>query len=83
MNSRGTQGTQSDVPGATSPLEVFRATPMQRVELLKAGLSARDAMSIVADLAIPTSRACKAINISRAALTRKARQNVALALPEA
>ena len=56
---------------------------MQRVALLKVGLSARDAMSIVADLAIPTSRACKAINISRAALTRKARQNVALAVPEA
>lgn len=28
---------------ATSPLEVYRATPMQRVELLQAGLGARDA----------------------------------------
>ena len=83
MNSSGTPSTQSEMPRATSPLEVFRATPMQRVELLKTGLSARDAMSIVADLAIPPSRACKAINISRASLTRKARQNVALALPEA
>lgn len=68
---------------ATSPLDVFRATPMQRVQLLRDGLSARDAKSILADLQIPESQAFKAINVSRAAVIRRARRNEPLAVPEA
>lgn len=67
----------------TSPLEVFRATPMQRVQLLQAGLSARDAKSILAALEIPERQVFQSINVSRAAVNRKARGSETLAVPEA
>lgn len=73
----------SDALITTSSLDVFMATPMQRVRLLKHGLSARDAVSILAELRIPENQAFKAVNVSRAAVNRKVRRGEALAVPEA
>lgn len=73
----------SDRVRATSPLEVFRATPMQRVQLLQAGLSARDAKSILAALEMPARQAFQSINVSCGAVNRKARRGETLAVPEA
>lgn len=70
-------------PFSISPLAVYRATPMQRVGLLKNGLNARDALRILSELKIPQREAFKAINLSRARLARWARLNKPLAMPEA
>lgn len=67
---------------ATSPLDVFRATPMQRVLLLKGGLAARDAQEILGRLAMPRVLACKAINVSRSAMNAKSRCDEALPLAQ-
>lgn len=87
MSTRTSDGARSEeLPGAlvaTSPLDVFRATPMQRVQLLKSGLSVRDAVSIIGDLRISENQTFKAINVSRAAVNRKVRRGEALAVPEA
>lgn len=56
---------------------------MQRVQLLKAGLSALDATTILAGLDIPEVRAFQAVNVSRAGMRRKLRRSERLAVPEA
>lgn len=67
----------------TAPLEVFRATPMQRIRLLKKGLRASDALTILGALEVPPDHAFKAVNVSRAAVKAKARNDEAVPLPEA
>lgn len=62
----------------TSYLEVFKATPFQRVSLIKAGLRARDAKRILADLAAPSGQIYEALKISPAAITRRAAKDQTL-----
>ena len=56
---------------------------MQRIELLKNGLSAQDAVRILSQLKLPERAAFKAINLSPVRLARWARLDEHLALPEA
>ncbi|WP_374451866.1 antitoxin Xre/MbcA/ParS toxin-binding domain-containing protein [Phenylobacterium sp.] len=56
---------------------------MQRVELLRNGLTARDAKAIVASLALPQGRAWTALNVSQAMVNAKARRDQTLSVPEA
>lgn len=71
----GTVAKVQKVLSAASPLEIFRATPMQRIELLKSGLRARDAKRILADLNIPDAGAYRAVKVSRATLNAGARRD--------
>lgn len=58
----------------TSYLEVFNATPYERVQLIKAGLTARDAMRILSDLMANSNAVFAAIGVSKAAIARRAAQ---------
>lgn len=71
--------TRSDPALApTSYLEVFEATPFQRVMLIKAGLRARDARRILADMTVPPCQIYEALKVSPAAMSRKAAKDQAL-----
>ena len=62
-------------------LAVFQAQPIQRIALGKQG-GARDAQAMLARFPIPADEICKALNISRASLARKAAQDKRLSAAE-
>ncbi len=59
----------------TSYLQVYRATPQQRIRVIKQGMRATDAKRILSGLAIPQGRVFKALHISQATVNRKAQRN--------
>jgi len=65
-----------------SYLGVFRASPLERIDMIKHGLSAVEAKRIIADLAIGQGAALKALNISTATVNKKARQEHTLSPAE-
>ena len=80
-----TATSQTESPfslNVTSYRDVYQATPMQRIRLLKIGLNARDAKTILASLDIPQRRTLQAVNIARAKLVRMARLNATLPAAE-
>ena len=58
----------------TSYREVFNATPYERVQLIRAGLTARDAMRILSDLMANSNALFVAVGVSKAAIARRAAQ---------
>lgn len=56
---------------------------MQRLQLLRDGLSARDAEAILASLQLADGMAWKALRLSRAMVAAKASRDESLAAPEA
>ena len=72
----------ADVLSPTAFLAVFRAQPIQRITLAKEGLKARDAQAMLARFPIPANEICKALNISRASLGRKAARDKRLSAAE-
>ncbi|MGI3776767.1 MAG: antitoxin Xre/MbcA/ParS toxin-binding domain-containing protein [Janthinobacterium lividum] len=67
---------------ALSYIGVFRAEPVQRIAMAKAGLPAADARRIVADLAANQAAGYRALGISPATMNRKIRSNDRLPLAE-
>lgn len=71
---------RSAVPGRKPrPLEmsylgVFRASPLERIHMIKHGLPAAEAKRIIADLAIGQGAALKALNLSTATVNKKAKR---------
>lgn len=57
-----------------SYLGVFRASPLERIDMIKHGLPAVEAKRIIADLAIGQGAALKALNLSTATVNKKAKQ---------
>ncbi|WP_208852635.1 antitoxin Xre/MbcA/ParS toxin-binding domain-containing protein [Roseomonas mucosa] len=58
---------------ALSYVEVFRAEPIKRINMIKHGLSAAEAKRILSDLAVTQAVAMRALNISAATMNRKVR----------
>jgi putative toxin-antitoxin system antitoxin component (TIGR02293 family) len=65
-----------------SYLEVFRATPVDRIRMIKDGVNAVEAKRLFSDLAVSQSWAFAALNLSPATVNRKAAQNKVLSPDE-
>jgi putative toxin-antitoxin system antitoxin component (TIGR02293 family) len=65
-----------------SYLEVFRATPVDRIRMIKDGVRAVEAKRIFSDLAVSQGWAFAALNLSPATVNRKAAQNKVLSPDE-
>jgi putative toxin-antitoxin system antitoxin component (TIGR02293 family) len=58
-----------------SYLGLFRASPLERIAMIKGGIPAIEAKRIFADLAIGQSAAFKALRLSPATVNKKAKQD--------
>lgn len=63
-------------------VEVFRATPLDRIRMIKQGVRAVEAKRIFADLALAQGSALAALNLSAATVNRKAARGEALSPDE-
>ncbi|PPQ28126.1 type II RES/Xre toxin-antitoxin system antitoxin [Rhodopila globiformis] len=61
-------------PAELSYLGVYRASPLERIAMIKHGVPAAEAKRIIADLAIGQGAALKALNLSTATVNKKAKQ---------
>jgi putative toxin-antitoxin system antitoxin component (TIGR02293 family) len=59
-------------------LAVYRASPLERISMIKHGIRATEAKRIIADLAIGQGAALKALKLSAATVNKKAKQNQTL-----
>ncbi len=67
---------------AASYLGIFRASPLERISMIKSGLYATEAKRIMGDLSIGQGAALKALNLSPATVNKKAKQNQILSASE-
>jgi putative toxin-antitoxin system antitoxin component (TIGR02293 family) len=58
--------------------DLFRASPIDRIDIIKAGLRAVDAKKIIADLDVAQGLAFSVLNLSGATVNRKAAKNETL-----
>lgn len=65
-----------------SYLGVYRASPLERIDLIKNGLRATEAKRIIAELSIGQGAALKALNLSPATVNKKAKQDEILSPEE-
>jgi uncharacterized protein (DUF2384 family) len=65
-------------PPGLSYLAVFRASPLERISMIKHGIRATEAKRIIAELAIGQGAALKALNLSAATVNKKAKQGQTL-----
>ncbi len=61
---------------------VYRASPLERIDMIKRGLRATEAKRILADLAMGQGVALKALNLSPATINKKAKQDQTLSADE-
>ena len=61
-----------------SYLAVYRASPFERISMIKHGIRAAEAKRIIADLAIGQGAALKALKLSPATVNKTAKQNQTL-----
>ena len=65
-------------PAEFSYLAVYRASPLERISMIKHGIRATEAKRIIAELAIGQGTALKALNLSPATVNKKAKQDQTL-----
>jgi putative toxin-antitoxin system antitoxin component (TIGR02293 family) len=65
-----------------SYLETFRASPIERIEIIRRGVRATEAKRIMADLAMGKGAALKALRLSPATVNKKAKHNQTLSPEE-
>jgi putative toxin-antitoxin system antitoxin component (TIGR02293 family) len=88
MPSRGTaarsgaSGSGRRLPTPLSYLAVYRASPLERISMIKRGVRATDAKHVIADLSIAQGTALKALNLSQATVNKKAKQGQTLSPDE-
>ncbi len=88
MPGRGTGvRTGAPTPGRRLPtplsyLAVYRASPLERISMIKRGVRATDAKHVIADLSIAQGTALKALNLSQATVNKKAKQGQTLSPDE-
>jgi putative toxin-antitoxin system antitoxin component (TIGR02293 family) len=63
-------------------IHLFRAAPLDRITLVKAGLPASQAKTIMSDLDIPAGAASRALNVPVSTLNRKTKMREALTQDE-
>ncbi|MDB5359613.1 MAG: hypothetical protein JWO51_910 [Rhodospirillales bacterium] len=61
-----------------SYMGVYRASPLERISMIKHGISASDAKRVIAELAIGQGAGLKALNLSQATVNKKAKQDQTL-----
>lgn len=69
-------------PAELSYLGVYRASPLERINLIKGGVRAREAKRIISELAIGQGAALKALRLSPATVNKKAKQDQILSSGE-
>ena len=69
-------------PEGLSYLAVYRASPLERISMIKYGIRATEAKRIIAELAIGQGAALKALNLSPATVNKKAKQDQTLSPSE-
>jgi putative toxin-antitoxin system antitoxin component (TIGR02293 family) len=80
VRSTGAGGQRQ--PASLSYIAVFRASPLERIRMIKRGVRASEAKRIIADLAIGQGAALKALNLSPATVNKKAKQGQTLSPDE-
>lgn len=65
-----------------SYIAIFRATPVDRIRMIKGGVPAAEAKRMFADLAMPQGVAFQALKLSAATVNRKAAQDQTLSADE-
>ena len=73
---------QASLGSPLAYIDIFHATPIDRIRMIKDGMRAVDAKRVVADLAIAQGPAFAALKLSAATVNRKAAQGKALSLDE-
>jgi len=68
--------------GAIDYLAFYRAGPLERIGIVRRGVSAATAKRIIGDLDIPSGSATRALNVSVSTLNRKSKDDDALARDE-
>ena len=68
--------------GPESYLNLFRAPPLERIALIKAGVAAADAKRLLDDLHLGQSAGLKALNLPAATVNRKAKHGETLSPEE-
>jgi putative toxin-antitoxin system antitoxin component (TIGR02293 family) len=63
-----------DKAGALSCITVYRASPLERIDLIRRGIPASEAKRMFAELPIGQGAGFKALNLSTATVNKKARQ---------
>jgi putative toxin-antitoxin system antitoxin component (TIGR02293 family) len=63
-------------------LDVYRATPFERIRMIERGVSASEAKRIIADLAIGQGAGLEALNLSPATVNKKAKKDATLSPDE-
>jgi putative toxin-antitoxin system antitoxin component (TIGR02293 family) len=71
-----------DKAAALSYITVYRATPLERIDMIRQGIPASEAKRMVAGLPIGQGAGFKALNLSIATVNRKAKQGGALSPEE-
>lgn len=66
----------------SSSIEVYEASPQQRIMWIKAGVPARSAKIIMSKLTIGQGAVQRALNLSPATLNKKAAKNETLSIPD-
>jgi putative toxin-antitoxin system antitoxin component (TIGR02293 family) len=69
-------------PIELSYLAVYRASPLERIAMIKRGVRATEAKRIIAELAIGQGATLKALNLSQATVNKKAKQGQTLSPEE-
>lgn len=65
-----------------SYLALYRASPLERIGMIKHGIRATEAKRIINELAIGQGAVLKALNLSQATVNKKAKQNQTLSPEE-
>ncbi len=71
-----------DKAASLSYLNIYRATPLDRIEMIRKGILASDAKRLFAALAITQSEGVKALNLSTATVNKKAKRGETLSPEE-
>ncbi|HTN12891.1 MAG TPA: antitoxin Xre/MbcA/ParS toxin-binding domain-containing protein [Acetobacteraceae bacterium] len=73
---------ESEPAGDISYLDMYRATPMERIGMVRRGVGAALAKHMLADLQLGQGAGFKALNLSAATVNKKARQGETLSPEE-
>jgi uncharacterized protein (DUF2384 family) len=71
-----------DKPPPLSYITIYRATPLERVAMIRRGIPASKAKHIIADLPIGQGAGFRALNLSTATVNKKAKQSDTLSHEE-
>ncbi len=75
--------TRKPAPPADLPcLGIFRASPVERIAMIRGGVQAADAKRLLDHLALGQGAGLKALSLSTATINKKAKQNQALSPSE-